>query len=62
MSLQRAARAKRFGLRSVDVKELCLKRRRRGTGFIYVDGQGLDRAETALMRFLEDRFEGKVVA
>lgn len=40
MSLQLAARAKRFGLRYVDVKELCLKRRRKGERFVYVDARG----------------------
>src|SRR5688572_2291214 len=40
MSLQLAARAKRFGLRYVDVKELCVKRRRRGDRFHYVDARG----------------------
>lgn len=40
MSLQLAARAKRFGLRYVDVKELCVKRRRRSAGFVYLNGKG----------------------
>ena len=40
MSQQLAARAKRFGLRYVDVKELCVKRRRKGDRFVYVDGKG----------------------